>query len=166
MFGDKLKEARKQKKIKQSDLAKAIGTTNTTISNWENNISKPDIDTIELICGVLQISPNYFFSNKVDLSSFEYALIEKYRYISKHSQNGKKTVDDILEREYEVAQAIRESEERSKSLETIMDEQGFGEKAKQLIRIIDETDPDNIAAMQEIFNNYLIKHGLKEDDTQ
>ena len=36
MFGDKLKRARINAKLKQSELAKILDTTNTTISNWEN----------------------------------------------------------------------------------------------------------------------------------
>ena len=55
MFGNKLKKARISAKLKQSDLAKILDTTNTTISNWENNVSKPDVDTIEYICGALNV---------------------------------------------------------------------------------------------------------------
>lgn len=34
-FGEKLKQARNDAGLKQSELAKILGTTNTTISNWE-----------------------------------------------------------------------------------------------------------------------------------
>lgn len=64
MFGDKLKQARLNAKITQSELAKILGTTNTTISNWENNVSKPDVDTVEYICGALNVSPNFFFQSE------------------------------------------------------------------------------------------------------
>ena len=64
MFGDKLKQARLNAKIKQSELAEILGTTNTTISNWENNVSKPDVDTVEYICGALNVSPNFFFQSE------------------------------------------------------------------------------------------------------
>jgi len=58
-FGQKLKIARKNKKYTQKELAEAIGAKHNSISNWENDQNKPDPDTIELICSVLDISANY-----------------------------------------------------------------------------------------------------------
>ena len=62
-FGCKLKEARKMKGYTQKELADLIGATNTAVSNWENDINKPDMDMIESLCGALSVSPKYFFSN-------------------------------------------------------------------------------------------------------
>ena len=50
-FGEKLKIARTEAGLKQAELAKQLNTTGNTISNWENNVSKPDVDTIESIIG-------------------------------------------------------------------------------------------------------------------
>jgi transcriptional regulator with XRE-family HTH domain len=58
-FGSRLKEARKAKGFTQKQLADAIGAKHNSVSNWENDQNKPDPDTIELICGVLDIEPNY-----------------------------------------------------------------------------------------------------------
>ena len=58
-FGQKLKIARKNKKYTQKELAEAIGAKHNSVSNWENDQNKPDPDTIELICNVLDISANY-----------------------------------------------------------------------------------------------------------
>jgi transcriptional regulator with XRE-family HTH domain len=58
-FGQKLKFARKNKKYTQKELAEAIGAKHNSVSNWENDQNKPDPDTIELICNVLDISANY-----------------------------------------------------------------------------------------------------------
>lgn len=60
-FGSNLKEARKRKKLTQRQLADAINAKHNSVSNWENDQNKPDPDTIELICGVLDISPNVLF---------------------------------------------------------------------------------------------------------
>jgi len=62
-FGNKLKEARKKKGYTQKELADLIDATNTAISNWENDINKPDMDMVENLCGALSVSPKYFFSN-------------------------------------------------------------------------------------------------------
>lgn len=45
-FSDGLKYYRAQQGITQKDLASAVGVNNTTISNWEKGIAKPDLDTL------------------------------------------------------------------------------------------------------------------------
>ena len=50
--------------MSQKELAEAISTKeesfgNTTISNWENNLNKPDADTIASLCKVLNIDANF-----------------------------------------------------------------------------------------------------------
>lgn len=99
-FGEKLKSARVSKKLTQKELALKVGAKHNSISDWENNKNKPDPDTIELLCGVLDISPNYLlgsFSSNT-LSPEENDLIKKYRELDEH---GKEVVDFILNKEYE-----------------------------------------------------------------
>ena len=60
-FGDIIRNARKEKELTQKELAEMINAKHNSISDWENNKSKPDIGTIELLCGVLGISPNLLF---------------------------------------------------------------------------------------------------------
>lgn len=61
-FGAKLKDARKMKGYTQKELADLLGATNTAVSNWENDINRPDMDMVEKICGALEVSPRFFFS--------------------------------------------------------------------------------------------------------
>lgn len=61
-FGDKIREARKAAGMTQRQLAEKINVTNTSISNWEKNLSRPDPDTIQNLCWALNVQPNYFFS--------------------------------------------------------------------------------------------------------
>lgn len=63
-FGEKLRTARKKKKLTQKELASKIGAAHNSISNWENDQNKPDPDTIQELCWVLDVTPNYFFSNE------------------------------------------------------------------------------------------------------
>lgn len=98
-FGERLKSARTSKKFTQKELALKIGAKHNSISDWENNKNKPDPDTIELLCGVLDISPNYLIgsgSNR-SLSPADNDLIKKYHLLDKH---GKELVDFILDKEY------------------------------------------------------------------
>lgn len=57
-FNETLKKARKAKGLTQDDVAQALGAKNTTISNWENGVSRPDVDTLVLLCRLYEISPN------------------------------------------------------------------------------------------------------------
>ena len=83
----------------QKELASKIGAAHNSVSDWENNKNKPDPDTIELICGVLDITPNYILGSSEDaLSPSEKALINKYRALDSH---GKEAVDTILQLEYD-----------------------------------------------------------------
>jgi len=99
-FGEKIKSARTLKGLTQKQLAEKIGAKHNSISDWEKNKNKPDPDTIELLCGVLEISPNYLLGNKVndEVSPIEKELLNKYRSLDNH---GKRTVDFILDNEYE-----------------------------------------------------------------
>lgn len=100
-FGEKLKQARTDAGLKQSELAKIIGTTNTTISNWEKGVSKPDLDMLSYICGALKVRASYFLQPILPddgVSIPEFNLIKKYRSLDPHGQD---MVDTILIKEYE-----------------------------------------------------------------
>lgn len=60
-LGNRIKAARKAAKLTQAELAERLGVKNTTISNWEKGVSKPDADQIERLCWELNVEPNYFF---------------------------------------------------------------------------------------------------------
>lgn len=86
-FGEKIKEARKAKKLTQKQLADKIGAAHNSISDWENDKNKPDPDTIELLCGVLDMTPNYLLASTPDeFSPAEKAIIKKYRALDPSGQ--------------------------------------------------------------------------------
>ena len=97
-FGEKIRSARKQKGLTQKELANMIGAKHNSVSDWEKNKNRPDPDTIELICGVLDITPNYLLSDKTDtdISPEEYEFIKKYRSLDDY---GKESINIILNRE-------------------------------------------------------------------
>ena len=108
-FGEKIKEARKQKNLTQKQLADLIGAAHNSISDWENNKNKQDPDTIELLCGVLKITPNYLLaSSEDDFSPKEKTIIKKYRSLDSH---GQETVTYILDRETERVKTLWEQTE-------------------------------------------------------
>lgn len=115
-FGEKIKSARKLKKLTQKQLAKEIGAAHNSVSDWENDKNKPDPDTIELLCGVLEISPNYLLaSSSDDFSPSEKLLIKKYRSLDQH---GQETVQIVLDRELQRTKIVQQQTERIAELET------------------------------------------------
>ena len=53
-LGKKLHQIRKEEKLSQSEFAKIIGVTKTTIFNWENDIHSPDNTSKLMIIEVLE----------------------------------------------------------------------------------------------------------------
>lgn len=51
----KLKEGRISKGLKQSDVTQFTGIKNTTLSNYENGITEPDIDTFLQLCELYEL---------------------------------------------------------------------------------------------------------------
>ncbi len=96
-FGDRLKNARKLKGLTQKDLANVICAKHNSVSNWENNHNKPDPDTIELICGVLDVSPNYLLGvNNPGILNEELILLTQFRQLD---ESGKQELRHVIDRE-------------------------------------------------------------------
>ena len=143
-FGEKLKIARTDAGLKQAELAKQLHTTGNTISNWENNVSKPDLDLLASICGVLNVKASIFIESKVpedEISLPEFKIIRKYRNLDDH---GKKMVDFTLKEEYErsiaekknsnnvVPMTVRESSDYEVNAAHADDYMGAPDELKQL----------------------------------
>lgn len=114
-FGEKLKAARIEAGLKQSELAKQLNTTGNTISNWENNVSKPDLATLPFICGILHTTASRLLDATIpedEVSIPELDWIRKYRTISKYSPDGAVVVDTVLNREFATAEKLKAQEER------------------------------------------------------
>lgn len=101
-IGDRIKNQRERLKMYQSELAKLVGVkSGAVISNWENDINKPDADKLVLLCDALDMSLSYLldYSGKEEiiLSPDEKNSLKKYRALDIH---GKDIIDTILDKEY------------------------------------------------------------------
>lgn len=104
-FGEKIKDARKHKKLTQKQLADLIGATHNSVSDWENDKNRPDPDTIELLCGVLDIAPNYLLGKNEDaLSPFDRELLDKFH--NKLDDTGRSNVIYIMNSEIKRVEQI------------------------------------------------------------
>ena len=55
-LGDRLRNAREERDLKQMDVARQTGISNKVLSSYERNISLPTIDNLILLCNCYQIS--------------------------------------------------------------------------------------------------------------
>lgn len=62
-IGKMLSSLRRERKISQDDLAGKLGLTKQTISNYEKNKRRPDYETLEAICDILNVPVTFFMSS-------------------------------------------------------------------------------------------------------
>lgn len=108
-LGERIKTARDNKGLKQSELADLIDVRSSgVISNWEKDINKPDADKIIKLCEVLDISVSYlldYYGGDIDITFEEKEKIKKYRRLDNY---GKDVVDTVLNKE--LARTIEQME--------------------------------------------------------
>ena len=113
-FGKQLKNARIAKGLTQKQLALLLDAKHNSISNWENDISKPDITTLETLCTILDTTPNAVLEMEDHgFSSDEAEMIRTYRKLDDHS---KKLVSMVI---FEEAKRSKSVEPTRKDLETL-----------------------------------------------
>lgn len=65
-LGNKIKYYRGEKELSQEELAERVYVSRQTISNWENNKSYPDINSIVLISEIFEISIDNLIKGDVE----------------------------------------------------------------------------------------------------
>lgn len=119
----KLKEGRSNKRLKQSDVAEKIGVKGNTLSNYENGVSEPDIDTFCALCNIYDLDAAELLGeayglgrqgNNFSMKPSEIELIKKYRGLDGH---GKEMVDFTLLKEYERSASEIKKQEKVVSIE-------------------------------------------------
>lgn len=65
-LGNKIKYYRGEKEFSQEELAERVYVSRQTISNWENNKSYPDINSIVLLSEIFEISIDYLIKGDVE----------------------------------------------------------------------------------------------------
>lgn len=60
MLGEKLKQLRKSRSLKQDDIAHLFGVSRGSVSNWEKGRRKPNIKQLEVLANFYNVSLDYF----------------------------------------------------------------------------------------------------------
>ena len=67
MYGQRLKELRIEKVLKQTELAKVLNTTQKSISKYENEYLDVSTETIIKICKYFEVSADYLLGLESEL---------------------------------------------------------------------------------------------------
>lgn len=99
-IGERIKEARKAKKLTQTELGAMLGFKKSAISAWETGQNKPDSEDVERLCGALGVSPTWLIGvdmASVELSPAEQKHIRRWRQLSAFQKElVEKMIDEML----------------------------------------------------------------------
>lgn len=62
-FGQRLRTARKQKRLTQRQLAELLSCKHNSISNWENDQNRPTLEVVKKISTVLEVDLNWLLGD-------------------------------------------------------------------------------------------------------
>ena len=92
-LGERLKQARKAKKLTQKQLGVLAGVTGSAIGNYENGVSSPNEETLIRLMQILVVDANYLYADDMAaisdarfLSPEEEQLITLYRSLNAQGQ--------------------------------------------------------------------------------
>ena len=77
-LGEKIRNAREDMDLLQSDMAKLIPMNQSNYSKIERNIQEPNIEQLKRICQILKLDPRYL----LDLGEFEFISTEDMKLLN------------------------------------------------------------------------------------
>lgn len=90
-LGNKIVELRKKRNLTQKQLSEQLGITRQTLSNWEKDITNPDIIQAKNIASFFKISLDDLTDNKLDINcsrkNILSNLVEKVCYLDMLSED-------------------------------------------------------------------------------
>lgn len=120
-IGSVLRESRLNSRMTVEQVSKILTkqgykASQKTVYSWENGNSRPDIEILMKLCDIYGIKDilgtfgydGYKEDGSLQLNMKEVDMVEKYRLISTHSPDGAVVVDTVLDREYAIAEKLRE----------------------------------------------------------
>lgn len=58
---ENIRNFRKFRGLSQKELGQKVNKSTNVVSNWENGLHSPDLDTIQELCKILKVTPNQIF---------------------------------------------------------------------------------------------------------
>ena len=99
MIADRIKYLREQKQLTQTELAKLLGITRSSVNAWEMGISVPSTQYVVELAVIFQVSTDYLLnvdiSSTVSVSDLSEADIQLVYALIHHLRN-KNTGQELL----------------------------------------------------------------------
>lgn len=113
-FSKKLKDLRLKAGYSQKEVYEYFGIPQSTFSSWEVGKSEPPGDMLIKLCKFYNCDmiKDLSTDESDNVTYAEWKMIEKYRLISTHSPDGAVVVDTVLDREYAIAEKLREQKDQ------------------------------------------------------
>ena len=81
----KLAKLRKDKVMKQAELAQIMGVSQATISNWESGVHEPDSEQLMRLAGIFAVSTDFLLGHDAAVANGE--LDQIYYRIAQDAKN-------------------------------------------------------------------------------
>ena len=97
-FGDRLKELREEKELKQAELASLFNISPSTIGMYEQNRRTPDFALLNSIADYFGVSIDYLLG-RTDIRNYEENTIAAHTddRTQQLSEEGRKRLDDFID---------------------------------------------------------------------
>ena len=93
MLNQRIRELRLAKNLSQVDLAKILGVTKQSISNWENDNIQPSVEMLIKLAEIFNVSTDYMLglenSRSIDVSDLSSEEIAHIQFIIDDIKNRK-----------------------------------------------------------------------------
>lgn len=96
-----IRNFRKFRGLSQKELGDALHKSTNVVSNWENGIHSPDLDTIEDICKILNVSPDELFGWKEN---------KEYAEFMQRIDQWQQRIDELQHQKLSIEKEIHELE--------------------------------------------------------
>lgn len=95
---ENIKKYRIFRGLTQRDLALYLNKATNVVSNWENGVHSPDIESLRKICDVLEVTPNQIFGLEENPEYEKHLqLLAKYGDEIVRLEKEKKSIDERID---------------------------------------------------------------------
>lgn len=96
-YADTIRSLRLEAGLTQPQLAERLGVTKNAISNWEAGTTRPDIETIPVLCDALQVTADELLGHDTQVMNLsEQRFLRKFRRLSQYDQKAISDMMDLL----------------------------------------------------------------------
>ena len=97
MYMLKIKELREEAQMTQKQLAEKISSMQRNMSNWEQGVSQPDLETVVAIADIFEVSLDELFGRELKMQVKDGIDAKLERAIRKLSDAQKKALYEMLQ---------------------------------------------------------------------